>query len=178
MQRLETLNLESNRITVIENVDGLHSLKNINLAGNLIVQVRGIDGLVNLETVNLQHNQISVVVSLCQLLSLKTLLLDHNKISRVAELAALVEAPHLKEIGLEGNSVVVSLDLPVFLQKLSASKVSGLPSTVKDMFTRKTSHRSMKAKKDKISTIESWREALPKSEIQIKWKSYGFVFAQ
>ena len=81
---LRLLDLSSNRIRVIENLDALVNLKSLNLAANLISVVgSGLAELKTLECLNLSYNQISSIAGLRCFAGdsrLRTLMLHGNRL--------------------------------------------------------------------------------------------------
>ncbi|MGB3130796.1 MAG: leucine-rich repeat domain-containing protein, partial [Saprospiraceae bacterium] len=102
LTNLSRLNLDSNRISKIENLDRLTNLKVLRLAYNQISKIENLDKLINLTELYLFKNQISKIENLQNLKNLKTLWLYRNQISKIENLQNL---KNLKTLWLYRNQI-------------------------------------------------------------------------
>lgn len=102
LTELQSLNLNSNQISEVENLENHINLENLQLGGNLIEIIKGFDNLVNLRVLNLNNNQISEVENLENLTSLEDLQLEKNLIKIIKGLDNLV---NLRMLNLYSNNI-------------------------------------------------------------------------
>jgi Leucine-rich repeat (LRR) protein len=95
LKNLERLRLDHNKISKIENLEGLESLKVLDLTSNEIFKIEGLEDLDNLEELGLQLNEIERIENLEGLGSLRVLDLAANKISEIEGLGSLDRLEHL-----------------------------------------------------------------------------------
>ena len=82
LPRLRNLSLNSNKITVIENVEHLVSLETFVLRGNQITRITGLEGLTKLRWLDVSENRLVKVDGMSsQSQSLEKLFLTGNKLS-------------------------------------------------------------------------------------------------
>lgn len=99
------LDLHSNKITKIENINHLSELRVLNLANNLITSVENLSGLSSLTELNLRRNLIESVTGLINCPKLQRIFLANNRIDKFDSITSLKDAPQLTELGLDGNPI-------------------------------------------------------------------------
>jgi hypothetical protein len=111
---LERLDLESNAISKIENLEGLESLKVLDLTSNEISEIENLEGLGSLEMLRLKANDITEIEGLEDLDNLERLDLNNNGITEIKNLEGLgsLEALYLsrnpiERIGDHGSAVAL-----------------------------------------------------------------------
>lgn len=105
MNKLDVLDLHSNKITKIENINHLSELRVLNLANNLITSVENLNGLGSLTELNLRRNLIETVSGLHNCPRLQRIFLSNNRIEKFENIASLKDATHLAELALDGNHI-------------------------------------------------------------------------
>lgn len=104
---LNSLNLSSNSIRLIENLSGLVHLTSLNLASNSISELRGLEGLCKLQQLNVSYNVITSIQGITALHgssgSLSQLNLQHNQLPSLQALAPLAGCLHLQQLEVGGN---------------------------------------------------------------------------
>jgi hypothetical protein len=104
---LTSLNLSSNSIRLIENLSGLVHLTSLNLASNSISELRGLEGLCKLQQLNVSYNVITSIQGITALHgssgSLSQLNLQHNQLPSLQALAPLAGCLHLQQLKVGGN---------------------------------------------------------------------------
>ena len=100
---LEDLNLQSNQISEITNLDGLDFLQTLNLAENKLQSTVGLSTLKSLEHLVLSGNQITKIEQLDQLKKLKNLQLNKNR--NLLSLSGLKNLTELEELEVCVTSV-------------------------------------------------------------------------
>ncbi|SBT33013.1 protein phosphatases PP1 regulatory subunit sds22, putative [Plasmodium ovale wallikeri] len=114
---LEHLELYENMIKKIENISMLKKLKVLDLSFNRIKVIENLDSLENLEELYLSSNKIAKIENLQNCKSLKLLELGYNKIRKIENLEGLT---NLEELWL-GKNKIEEFELPELpkLKKLS-----------------------------------------------------------
>ncbi|GAW80028.1 protein phosphatases PP1 regulatory subunit sds22 [Plasmodium gonderi] len=114
---LENLELYENSIKKIENICMLTNLKILDLSFNKIRIIENIDTLINLEELYLSSNKIAKIENLQNCKKLRLLELGYNKIRKIENLENLT---NLEELWL-GKNKIEELNIPFFpkLKKLS-----------------------------------------------------------
>ena len=108
---IEELILRHMKLTKIELLNGLCSLKKLNLSNNKITKIEYLNDCTLLEELNLEHNKISVIENIEHLSQLKILDIGWNKVQVIGGLETL---ENLVRLSLE-NNLICSLDkLPSF----------------------------------------------------------------
>ncbi|XP_050399129.1 leucine-rich repeat and coiled-coil domain-containing protein 1 isoform X4 [Patella vulgata] len=103
---LLSLNLHSNYIQRLENLNRLTLLRHLDLSSNQITKIEGLDSLKSLRTLNLSCNLICVVEGLFQLRSLVKLNLSFNQIDDVSGFKFISGSGFkLAHIELHGNRI-------------------------------------------------------------------------
>ena len=105
MNKLDVLDLHSNKITKIENINHLSELRVLNLANNLITAVENLNGLISLTELNLRRNLIESVNGLQHCPRLQRIFLSNNRIEKFEHIASLKDASQLQELALDGNPI-------------------------------------------------------------------------
>jgi len=107
LQNLTSLNLSSNNIRLVDNLSGLVNLTSLNLASNSISELRGLDGLSKLQQLNISYNLITSIQGITALHGsngiLARLNLQHNQLPSLQALAALAGCLHLQQLKVGGN---------------------------------------------------------------------------
>jgi len=104
---LESLNLSSNNIIRIENLNNLVNLKELLLGTNFIKKIRGLDKLSKLEVLVISKNHIKTMTGLENLKNLIVLDLGWNNISKIEGLSTLVK---LEELDLS-RDIIFSMNI-------------------------------------------------------------------
>ncbi|CAG7852541.1 Protein phosphatase 1 regulatory subunit SDS22 [Serendipita indica DSM 11827] len=94
---LRSLELGSNRIRVIENLDALVNLEELWLGKNKITKLENLDKLVKLRLLSIQSNRITRIEGLEKLVNLEELYMSHNGLEKIE--------------GLENNVKLTTLDV-------------------------------------------------------------------
>ncbi|XP_076112416.1 leucine-rich repeat and coiled-coil domain-containing protein 1-like [Mytilus galloprovincialis] len=104
---LQVINLHSNFIQRIENLQNVYQLKHLDLSSNQLTYIEGLEGLASLRTLNLSCNFLSDVRGLAGLRSLVKLNLSHNQIEDVSGFKSLHGSDYrLTHLELHGNKLV------------------------------------------------------------------------
>ena len=101
--RLDVLDLHSNQIARVEKLTHLSALRVLNLAGNRISRLEGVEGLVSLTELNLRRNVLSSMDALHGLVSLQRMFLSHNQLPSLGAVEPLRAVPQLVELSVEHN---------------------------------------------------------------------------
>ena len=101
--RLDVLDLHSNQIACVEKLTHLSALRVLNLAGNRISRLEGVEGLVSLTELNLRRNVLSSMDALHGLVSLQRMFLSHNQLPSLGAVEPLRAVPQLVELSVEHN---------------------------------------------------------------------------
>jgi protein phosphatase 1 regulatory subunit 7 len=91
-----------NKISTIENLDGLSKLRNLELAANRIREIQNLESLTGLEELWLGKNKITEIRGLDTLQNLKILSIQSNRIRSISGLDAL---PQLEELYISHNAL-------------------------------------------------------------------------
>lgn len=105
LNKLDVLDLHSNKITKIENINHLSELRVLNLANNLITAVENLNGLISLTELNLRRNLIESVNGLQHCPRLQRIFLSNNRIEKFEHIGSLKDASQLQELALDGNPI-------------------------------------------------------------------------
>jgi leucine-rich repeat-containing protein 49 len=105
LNKLDVLDLHSNKITKIENINHLSELRVLNLANNLITAVENLNGLISLTELNLRRNLIETVHGLQHCPRLQRIFLSNNRIEKFDHIGSLKDATQLQELALDGNPI-------------------------------------------------------------------------
>ncbi|KAK6185289.1 hypothetical protein SNE40_007555 [Patella caerulea] len=117
---LLSLNLHSNYIQRLENLNRLTLLRHLDLSSNQIAKIEGLDSLKSLRTLNLSCNLICVVEGLFQLRSLVKLNLSFNQIDDVSGFKLISGSGFkLSHIELQGNRIRSAVRLAHSLSQCS-----------------------------------------------------------
>jgi len=111
---LTLLELGSNRLRNLENLDQLVNLQQLWLGMNKITTIQNLDTLTKLERMSIQSNRIVEIGGLANLVSLQELYLSHNGITRLQGLDTLVNLTILDI----SNNKITKLENLTKLQKL------------------------------------------------------------
>ncbi|KAI9141174.1 hypothetical protein BKA69DRAFT_1109592 [Paraphysoderma sedebokerense] len=103
----------ANKISKIENLDGLDSLKNLEFGANRVKKIENLNHLVNLEQLWLGKNKIERLENFSGLRNLKILSIQSNRITKLENLEVL---ENLEELYISHNGI---------------SKIEGLESNTK-----------------------------------------------
>ncbi|KAG2497412.1 hypothetical protein HYH03_004567 [Edaphochlamys debaryana] len=114
---VQQLNLDGNRISRIQNLDGLKSLQCLHLRGNCIRAIEGLAGLPRLRLLDLSCNALARLDGLSGLPRLEALLVADNLLSSGASIAHVTACTALCELDLGGNRLA---DADAVLGVLSA----------------------------------------------------------
>ncbi|KAG8827992.1 hypothetical protein FRB91_003743 [Serendipita sp. 411] len=94
---LRSLELGSNRIRAIENLDSLVSLEELWLGKNKLTKIENLDSLIKLRLLSIQSNRITKIEGLDKLINLEELYISHNGLEKIE--------------GLENNLKLTTLDV-------------------------------------------------------------------
>jgi internalin A len=116
--KLQTLNLDSNKICEIKGLEALTNLRTLHLDSNKISDIKNLEKLLNLESLWLSSNQIKEIKILKGLPNLHSLWLDSNQIDEIKDLENLT---NLEYLWLSSNQIteVKNLNYLVNLQYLA-----------------------------------------------------------
>ena len=96
------LDLSTNLLTKIENLNTLTELQVLRLSRNRILKIEGLESNTNLRALDLSMNQISRIANLSHLTQLKFLYLYGNQISALEGISGMIS---LKELRIEQNKI-------------------------------------------------------------------------
>lgn len=104
LPQLEMLNLHSNYIAKIVNLDRLLNLRVLDLSSNHISRMEGLEHLQHLQHLNMACNEVAVLEGISKLMSLVVLNLSYNVVTDIGGLAVLRGTDYrLQLIELQGN---------------------------------------------------------------------------
>ncbi|XP_076014640.1 leucine-rich repeat-containing protein 9 [Genypterus blacodes] len=103
-RKITALNLDSQRISKILNLDKLVNLRWASFNDNDICKVEGLDSCVRLEELSFSNNRISTLNGLSKLHCLKKLSVDGNQLSRL-DPSVLDQLPNLDFLSAENNCI-------------------------------------------------------------------------
>ncbi|EIW83980.1 L domain-like protein [Coniophora puteana RWD-64-598 SS2] len=104
LKSLKILSIQSNRIKKIEGLDGLSNLQELYLSHNGVERLEGLDNNPQLRTLDVGNNFIPEIENVSHLTSLEELWLNNNKIDSLQALEPqLKKTETLETIYLEGN---------------------------------------------------------------------------
>lgn len=108
---LENLTLIQNKITSINNLQGLTKLTYLNISSNLLIASDNLHTkLGNIKTLILSQNSIQSLQGFAKLYSLETLDISCNKITDIEEVGHIGDLPCLENLILTGNAVATTVD--------------------------------------------------------------------
>ncbi len=122
---LNALLLPSNKIGAITNLDNFPSLEELNLSSNSIENIENLENLAKtLKILDLSKNDISVIEDLDKLVNLEELNLSSNEIGKSDKIENLDKLTNLKSLDLSKNDFkkIENLDKLVNLEELILSK--------------------------------------------------------
>ena len=99
---LKKLDLSSNQISKIENLDKISTLNSLKLSSNQISKIENLDKFPNLSSLNLSNNQISKIENLDKISTLNSLKLSSNQISKIENLDRI---SNLNSLDLSYNEI-------------------------------------------------------------------------
>lgn len=102
LTRLTTLNLNNNQSIDLEIIANIKSLTSLNLSGDQIDDISPLEALTKLKSLNLNNNQIVDILSIKKLTRLTNLYLAQNQISNINPLRASTK---LKYLDLSQNQI-------------------------------------------------------------------------
>lgn len=105
LTKLDVLDLHSNKISKIENINHLSELRVLNLANNLIKTVDNLNGLNSLTELNLRRNIIDQVNGLNHCPKLQRVFLSNNKVANFESIPCLKDCQQLVDLTLDGNLI-------------------------------------------------------------------------
>ena len=123
------LDLHSNKISRIENINHLADLRVLNLANNLITNVSNLTGLFSLTELNLRRNLIDSVSGLQTCSRLQRVFLSNNRIDKFDNITCVKDCAQLSELALDGN--------PLHSQKGYVEQILKHCGNLKQLDTRK-----------------------------------------
>src|SRR5690625_4661252 len=100
--KIETLDLEANRLTSIDFVASLNNLSKLNLRANNVLDLSPLEGMENLHYLNIRGNRVK---SLEPLASLKTLMNLNVRNNQINSIEPIVELPLNDRLFLTGNDI-------------------------------------------------------------------------
>lgn len=101
-KNIQSMNVNSGRITQILGLESYRNLKDLDLSGCQISKIEGLDHLIELTRLSLSSNQIKKIEGLSKLVNLKTLDLSMNEINKIEGMGHLI---NLKELSLMDNKI-------------------------------------------------------------------------
>ncbi|XP_041125611.1 protein phosphatase 1 regulatory subunit 7-like isoform X3 [Polyodon spathula] len=102
LSHLDSLFLGTNKITKLQNLDGLASLTVLSIQSNCITRIEGLQCLMNLRELYLSHNGIEVIEGLENNKKLTTLDIAANRIKKIENISHLTE---LQEFWMNDNQI-------------------------------------------------------------------------
>ncbi|XP_064621486.1 leucine-rich repeat-containing protein 9-like isoform X3 [Lineus longissimus] len=108
--KVTTLNLDSQHISKLSNLEKLENLRWASFNDNDITKIEGLDACINLEELSLENNCITKLDNISRLTKLRRLNLSHNYLSTL-ETSGLEKLTHLHFLSLENNRIVSLLGL-------------------------------------------------------------------
>lgn len=102
---LRKLDLSSNHISVIQNIEGLTNLRELNLSYNQIGEMENLHKLTNLRKLYIDRNHLKAINGIRHLRKLEKLSLNGNKIKDTQPADSAEPLLDLKEISLEDNLI-------------------------------------------------------------------------
>lgn len=100
---LEELSLEKNKLTTIQNIEGLKYLKKLDLGSNKIKRIQNLSTLSSLAQLSLENNEISRLDGVEDLQFLMELYLGNNLIADIREIVKLKDLPRLIILDISCN---------------------------------------------------------------------------
>ncbi|MDR3215752.1 MAG: hypothetical protein LBT75_05735 [Bacilli bacterium] len=108
LSNLEYLDISSNNIGKITNLDKLTKLKTLIIDNNSLTNINNISKIKSLETLSINSNSLFYLANdINNLINLKTLSLDNNSINAITKIDAL----KLQSLSLKGNLLIALPDL-------------------------------------------------------------------
>ncbi|GAF92785.1 unnamed protein product, partial [marine sediment metagenome] len=80
LEKLQSLSLANNKISKIKNLDDKTTIEQLNLSGNNIAKIKGLSRLDRLSELDLANNKIEIIEGLEDLKNLKIVYLEENKL--------------------------------------------------------------------------------------------------
>ncbi|WP_430409769.1 leucine-rich repeat domain-containing protein [Kordia sp.] len=124
-QQIVGLNLSSNQIQEIKNLNTLINLQKLNISGNQIQEMKNLDNLINLQELYIHNNQIQEIKNLDNLINLQKLYIYNNQIQEIKDLDNL---KNLQQLDISSNQIseIKNLDKLTYLTllKLYSNQIS------------------------------------------------------
>lgn len=103
LKKLKKLDLSGNRISKIENLDGLNQLEFLDLTDNIgIKNIENLDRLVNLKILFLGGNEIEIIENISGMISLELLSIGYH-IANIQKIVELKQLKQLKQLCIIGS---------------------------------------------------------------------------
>uniref|UniRef100_A0A3Q1FF93 PX domain-containing protein n=1 Tax=Acanthochromis polyacanthus TaxID=80966 RepID=A0A3Q1FF93_9TELE len=158
--KVEFLDLSSNQLSSVENLQHLYNLVHVDLSyNNLQVLEAAHTRLGNIKTLNLAGNQLQNLSGLSKLYSLVNLDLSHNQLDQLEEIRNIGSLPCLEKLSLAGNPMCIIPDyrtkvLAQFGDRAAEVCLDSRVTTEKELDTVEVLKAIQKAKevKDRMSS--------------------------
>ena len=179
---LEELSLEKNKISTIENLGHLKSLKKLDLGSNRITMIQGIKNLESLTQLSLEDNQIQRLSGFDDMQTLMELYLGNNMIDEIKEIINLKELQRLIILDISGNNLIKVDNYRIYcifnLRRLRVlDGLSGGPVAAGLMVTLPELRH---VRKDRIDSRVLKPKSVPQASTngQVEWKEYEMPLAE
>uniref|UniRef100_A0A3B4ZQH1 Nischarin n=1 Tax=Stegastes partitus TaxID=144197 RepID=A0A3B4ZQH1_9TELE len=158
--KVEFLDLSSNQLSSVENLQHLYNLVHVDLSyNNLQVLEAAHTRLGNIKTLNLAGNQLQNLSGLTKLYSLVNLDLSHNQLAQLEEIRNIGSLPCLEKLSLSSNPMCIIPDyrtkvLAQFGDRAAEVCLDSKVTTEKELDTVEVLKAIQKAKevKDRMSS--------------------------
>ncbi|KAK6320784.1 hypothetical protein J4Q44_G00077600 [Coregonus suidteri] len=153
--KVEFLDLSSNELSMVENLQHLYNLIHLDLSFNILTVLEGAHTkLGNIKTLNLAGNQLDSLAGLTKLYSLVNLDLSSNKLGQLEEIRYIGALPCLERLSLLNNPMCIIPDyrtkvLAQFWDRASEVCLDSTAPTEKELDTVEVLKAIQKAKEAK-----------------------------
>ncbi|XP_042180863.1 nischarin isoform X3 [Oncorhynchus tshawytscha] len=153
--KVEFLDLSSNELSMVENLQHLYNLIHLDLSYNILTVLEGAHTkLGNIKTLNLAGNQLDSLAGLTKLYSLVNLDLSSNKLGQLEEIRYIGMLPCLERLVLSNNPMCIIPDyrtkvLAQFWDRASEVCLDSTAPTEKELDTVEVLKAIQKAKESK-----------------------------
>ncbi|KAM9525011.1 nischarin isoform 1-T1 [Salvelinus alpinus] len=153
--KVEFLDLSSNELSTVENLQHLYNLIHLDLSYNILTVLEGAHTkLGNIKTLNLAGNQLDSLAGLTKLYSLVNLDLSSNKLGQLEEIRYIGTLPCLEKLMLSNNPMCIIPDyrtkvLAQFWDRASEVCLDSTAPTEKELDTVEVLKAIQKAKESK-----------------------------
>lgn len=148
---INTLKLDNNMITNIDNVKNMSVLRELSIANNTVKDISALSSLTVLKGLNLSNNLISDITVLSDLTSLKTLNISNNLINDISPLSYLTM---LTELDI-GTNDIKQLNAISRLPNIEALTVSNNPIGYLSPLSEYTALKNLKIDGTAVTTLDA-----------------------